>query len=53
MTSTLTNMTENEPMDIDHSPFANTNNFLWTREHIEALNEVNNSPEEELSLIHI
>ena len=47
MTSTVTNMTEHEPMDIDHSPFANTNNFLWTREHIEALNEINNSPEEE------
>ena len=42
MTSTVINMTENVPMVIDDSPFADTHNFLWSREHIEALNEINN-----------
>ncbi len=40
---------ESEPMDIDESPFAEegkTIDAIWTSEHMEALNRINNEPDE-------
>jgi hypothetical protein len=47
MTSTVNNnMTENVTMDIDNFLCGDTNNQLWSREHIEAVNKINKNPDE-------